>query len=373
MKNKIKVLFVVPYPLNTAPCQRFRFEQYFDLLKCKGITYAVDPFVSPGLHRIIYKKGKYIAKFLYTFCCFLRRFYTVIRAFRYDIVFIHRETSPFGFIFFELFLKHAGKKIIFDFDDAVYLPNFSGANNIARLFKNYNKIKKIISISDVVIAGNSHLERYAVNFNKNVIVIPTTIDTDKYPLIEKERRKNAPVCIGWSGSYTTIQHFILLENVFKRLRDKFNVTIKTIGAPSDFSMKYIPIVAKIWCLENEIEELSGFDIGVMPLPDDEWGRGKCGLKALQYMALGIPAVCSPVGVNREIIQDGVNGFLANSEEEWIEKLSKLIKDHSLRKEIGIAGRKTVEERYSLARNGPVFLDILNNIYQRSSGCKYVKK
>jgi len=357
----MRVLFVVPYPLKTTPCQRFRFEQYLDILERVGIQCIVDSFISRALYRIIYRKGMYLQKTFYTFLCFLKRGFTILRSFRYDVVFIHREACPFGIVFFEYFFKLIGKKIIYDFDDAIYLPNVSSANKIAGFFKNQNKTKKIIALSDIVIAGNTYLKSYVSQFNRNATVIPTTIDSDEYLLVEKKTLNPRPIYIGWSGSYTTTQHLILLKEILEGILKRFKLQIKIIGAPLDFSMGDIPMVVKEWRLDNEIEELSTFDIGVMPLPDDEWGRGKCGLKALQYMALGIPAVCSPVGVNKEIIEDGVNGFLASKEKEWIDKLSFLIESKDLRSKIGEAGRRTVEERYSVKVCKDRYIDLFRNI------------
>lgn len=357
----MKVLFVVPYPINTAPCQRFRFEQYLDIFKREGIYFTVAPFISLPLHKIIYKKGMYFKKTFYIFYCFLKRFLTLLRSFKYDTIFIHREACPFGITLFESFFKLTGKKIIYDFDDAIYLPNVSKANRIARLFKNENKTKKIIALSNVVITGNGYLKDYASRFNKNVIVIATTIDTDKYILIKKPRLKDTPLCVGWSGSYTTVQHFMLLRDVLAKIAARFNIRIKVIGAPSDFSLNGVALIVKEWDIKKEVEELSTFDIGVMPLPDDEWGRGKCGLKALQYMALGIPVVCSPVGVNKEIIEDRVNGFLASSDEEWIEKISRLVEHPELREKMGMAGRITVEEKFSVKRNAPMYFEVIKSM------------
>jgi glycosyltransferase involved in cell wall biosynthesis len=143
----------------------------------------------------------------------------------------------------------------------------------------------------------------------------------------------------------------MLTNVFRKLQERYHVEIKIVG-DINISLENVKIVPEKWSYETEITQLQSFDIGIMPMTDDEWTKGKCGLKILQYMAVGLPCVCSPAGVNKEIVQDGVNGFLANSNEEWIEQLSLLIENPNLRKKLGIVGRKTVEERYSLKVNAP---------------------
>src|SRR5690606_5632004 len=186
----------------------------------------------------------------------------------------------------------------------------------------------------------------------------TTINTKKYKKIKVP--KSNKIVIGWSGSITTIQHFEYAIYFLIKLKNKFGAQIefKVIGDANyvneELSIKGLP-----WNKQTEIEDLSTFDIGIMPLPDDEWAKGKCGLKGLQYMALEIPTIMSPVGVNTEIIQDGVNGFLASTEEEWLSKLGLLIQSEELRKKLGKAGRQTIIERYSIEANKDKYLALLS--------------
>jgi glycosyltransferase involved in cell wall biosynthesis len=156
----------------------------------------------------------------------------------------------------------------------------------------------------------------------------------------------------------------MVANVFIRLSERFpHIKFKIVG--SSFSINGLSnIISKPWSLKEEIEDLRTFDIGIMPMPDNEWTRGKCGFKAILYMSMGIPCVCSPVGVNKEIITDGINGFLADTENKWIEKLSLLIEDSDLRQRIAIAGRMTIEERYSVTVNAPSFLEIINKVFNK---------
>ncbi len=216
-------------------------------------------------------------------------------------------------------------------------------------------------MADKVIAGNDYLAEYGRQFNNNVSVIPTTIDTT-YHQRTGDKKAESRICIGWTGSHTTIAHFEYAIPFLIKLKKKFGdrIYFKVIGdslyTNAELGIKGIP-----WKYETEISDLSEIDIGIMPLPDNEWTKGKCGLKGLQYMALEIPSVMSNVGVNSKIVTDSHNGFLAANEEEWIEKISMLIKDADLRKRIGMTARKTVEEHYSVNSQKEQYLACLRSL------------
>ncbi len=356
----MKVLFIVPYP-SEGPSNRFRVEQYFQYLKNGGIYFSLRPFFSANLYKILYKKSFLFKKILSFIFFTLRRAYDIIDSRNYDVVFIHREAFPFGSLF-EYFFCLTGKKIIYDFDDAIFLPNVSDSNKLIEALKDTTKIEKIIKMSDRVIAGNNFLKDYALGFNKNVSVLPTPIDTDKYrPL--PGRRVSSAIVVGWIGSTTTVKYLDILLDVFRLLLQKYN-NVKFIVVGGIWQRINSPMfMCKEWRLESEIEDLQSFDIGIMPLKDDDWSKGKCAFKIIEYMSVGIPVVASDVGMNSEIIRDGVNGFLAINSDEWIRKLSLLIDKTELRVAIGQAGRQTVEEKYSLKVNAPKFIDILKNIYK----------
>ncbi|MBT9138962.1 MAG: N-acetyl-alpha-D-glucosaminyl L-malate synthase [Syntrophomonadaceae bacterium] len=225
-----------------------------------------------------------------------------------------------------------------------------------------NSIPEILKASSYVITGNDYLRNYALRFNRNVAVIPTSIDTDKYTAKRKASKKKDKIIIGWMGSRSTAFYLEQLKGVFKALSQKYRIGLHIIGA-DEYRIKGVDITNKRWSLEKEVADLRELDIGVAPLIDDGWGRGKCGLKVLQYMGIGIPCVSSNVGVNAEIIVDGVNGFLAGTESEWIEKLSLLIEDKTLRRRLGAAGRRTVEKDFSLKENAPKLKSILKEVFQ----------
>lgn len=357
----MKILFIVPYPTE-GPSNRFRVEQYLPYLKENKIAYSVRPFFSSNLYKILYKKGDFFRKFFFFIFFSFRRVCDVVFSFNFDIVFIHREAFVFGY-FIEWCFKLLGKKIIYDFDDALFLPNVSDTNRFIKIFKDTAKIKEIIKISDHVIAGNSFLMEYALNFNKNVSIIPTPIDTQVYrPLLP--RKMNSDIVVGWIGSATTLKYLDIFPGILKDIFKKYkNIKFKVIGGYWN-KIESSQIVCAEWHLDSEIADLQLFDIGIMPLTDDDWSRGKCAFKIIEYMAVGIPVVASAIGMNNEVIQDGVNGFLAHNEKEWVDKLSLLIENPLLRQKTGSTGRNTVEEKYSVSLNAAKLLAIINKVYYK---------
>lgn len=358
----MRILFILPYSTEGAS-NRYRIEQYLPYLRQKNIEFNLSPFVHRKFYSILYLKGHYFRKAVYFIGALLRRFIDIVRLFRHDIVFIHREACPIGPPFFEWLVTRFNKPMIFDFDDAIFLPSTSKPNSFIEKFKNPNKISYVIKKSRYIIAGNRYLADFALRYNRSVAVIPTSIDTDRYaPAALKD--KDAQVTIGWIGSITTAGFLYELEGVFSELSKKYShIMFKIVGG--NFSPKgFTNIINKPWSLDNELDDLRTFDIGIMPMPDNEWTRGKCGFKAIFYMSMGIPCVCSAVGMNKEIISDGINGFLASNDDEWIDKLSFLIEDHALRQRLGISGRRTAEEKYSININAPKFLGILEKFIDK---------
>jgi glycosyltransferase involved in cell wall biosynthesis len=284
---------------------------------------------------------------------------------RYDVIFIFRDALMTGSTFFEKKFARSKAKLIFDFDDAIWLQNVSDANKKLSFLKDAGKTGTIIKLSDMIFAGNEYLKEYASKFNNNIVIVPTTIDTQMYVSMKKENGQQ-PVCIGWSGSFSTIQHFAIAIPALKRIKDKFGsrVKFKIIGDPNYYCAE-LETQGMAWKAATEVEDLSEIDIGIMPLSDDEWAKGKCGLKGLQYMALSIPTLMSPVGVNTEIIQQGVNGYLPNTEDEWVDTLSKLIEDKEARARIGNAGRQTVIDRYSVDAWKGKYLEYFNRLTEKN--------
>ncbi|MEJ7645124.1 MAG: glycosyltransferase [Chryseolinea sp.] len=350
-----KVLFIVPYPLSKAPSQRFRFEQYFNLLEANEVQIEVQSFLTSENWKIFNQRGKSLGKLLALGSGFIKRIIALFKARRFDFVFIHREATPLGPPVFEWVLaKVLKKKILYDFDDAIWLTDKSNESKLIKLLKWRSKVALICSWSYRVSCGNFFLSSYARNFAKAVIVNPTTIDeVDLNPSPKKDNR----VVIGWTGTHSTLKYLKKVESALQTIQMVHpNVDIMVI-ADKQPRMKLSNLRFVPWNLQTEIDDLKKFDIGLMPLPDDEWANGKCGFKILQYMALGIPAVASPVGVNKQIIENGKNGLLSSSEVEWISQISMLITDQELREVIGSRGREYVLKNYSVASNASTFLSL----------------
>lgn len=355
-----KVLFVASHYRDRAPGQRFRFEQYLEHLESNGFECHLSNIITPEDDRMLYKPGHYFRKFLFTRRAWNRRKANLKQIGEYDIVFIFREALLTRSLHFEKQFSASKAKVVFDFDDAIWLTNVSNANRWFKWLKNPGKTSHIIALADVIFAGNEYLKSFASNYNSNIRIVPTTIDTDEYQRMELPQRES--VCIGWSGSITTIQHFEFALPFLQKIKDRYGdrVDIKVIG-DGNYRHEALGIVGIPWTKQGELKELSSIDIGIMPLPDDEWAKGKCGLKGLQYMALEIPALMSPVGVNTEIIDDGQNGFLASSQEEWVDKLSRLIESEELRKKMGKAARQTVIDRYSVLAHRDRYVQFFNEL------------
>ena len=358
-----KILFVALHRPDRSPSQRFRYEQYIDFLTSNGWECECSYLIPEEWDRSFYAKGHYLVKLRVLMSSVFRRFRDMRKAGSFDVIFIQREAFMLGSVFFEKQFCRSGAKVVFDFDDAIWLENVSQGNKRLAWMKSPGKISRILPLVDMVLAGNEYLAAYASRFNKNVKILPTTIDTERHKR-SRDHNRSSGVCIGWTGSSTTIPHFESAMGALKRIRDKYNgkVSFKVIGDPAYYN-EQLNVHGVPWSLSTEIEELQDIDIGIMPLPDDEWSKGKCALKGLQYMALEIPSVISPVGMNGQLVKDGVNGFLANNEEEWVEKLSRLIEDEALRSSIGKAARKTILEHYSVEVQKMNYLKYLNELLE----------
>lgn len=356
------ILFIVDHRLNRSPSQRYRFEQYLNYFKSYGYNWELSEIITEKDDKIFYHPGNYFKKAIIVLKSFFIRLKDLQRSKNFDIVFIQREALLIGSSFFE---KKFYKKnnVVFDFDDSIWLLDTSPENKKFEFLKNSDKTKVNISNAHAVISGNTYLANYAKQFNKNVTIIPTTIDTSIHKPISKNlASETKKIVIGWSGSISTMKHFEMAIPVLKELLIKYpnQLEIHVIGQAS-YKNKELEIISKSWHSKTEVEDLNCFDIGIMPLPDDEWAKGKCGLKGLSYMACGIATVMSPVGVNTEIIQHNYNGYLATTQNEWLDALSTLIENKEMRELIGRRGLETVVKRYSVEANKHLYIDVFNSL------------
>lgn len=351
----MKVLFVVPYPVGKAASQRFRVEQFLPYLEERSIKYELAPFWGVHTHCVLYRKGHTLQKIAGTLAGFLKRLVLLLQLHKYDFVFVHREATPVGPPWFEwLAAKVFRKKLIFDFDDAIWLRNTSAENMGVAKLKYHSKTASICAWSHKASVGNNFLQQYASKYNRQVVYLPSTLDMAKYSQTKQHAVKE--VVIGWTGSHSTLPYLKLLEPVLQKLERQytFNLVVIADKAPdlNLESLKFVP-----WKPETEIEDLLQFDIGVMPLPDTDWAKGKCAFKALQYMALGIPALVSAVGTNLEAVPNGKGGYTCTTEQEWYNCLEQLILDADLRAQLGATGKAWVAGKYSLQQHLATFLSL----------------
>jgi len=354
----MKILFLTLYPEQIAST-RYRVYQFIPYLKKNGFKCTVIPAISQDVFLKLHSSKKISDKFHYQFIEFINRLNAILRARKYDVVFVQKGLLSLRLKGLPEILLVIAKKIVFDFDDFVNLWPPQKMPGYLSFLEDVNQIPRLIKYAKYNIVGNKYLRDYALAYNSNVSVIPTSIDTNRFYLKEKVSNSNE-VTIGWIGSSNTINYLDIIKNSIKEIAKKYNIKFKII-ADKSISLDGVNCIFKEWKHEEEVEDLHSLDVGIMPLVDNEFTLGKCGLKALQYMASGIPCVLSPVGINKEIVAHGVDGFYADTDDEWIQKLNLLIKDKDLRLEMGLLARKKVEDVYSLKINAPKLKKILENV------------
>ena len=354
-----KVLFICPYPPNLAPSQRFRYEQYLSQLKEKSFDVEISPFFTERAYRHFYQSGNLFSKIYSITVSYLTRALLLLKIPSYDFVFIHREATPAGPPILEFVTaKFFRKRIIYDFDDAIWMTDNKDEARLTKLLKCRWKVSLICRWSYKVSCGNTYLANYARQFNPNVFLNPTTVDADNLHTRRSiPPSSNEKVTIGWTGSHSTLKYLNSIVPVLEIVEKKYPQVTFLVIADRDPQLPLNNLVFRPWRLETEISDLASIDIGMMPLPDDPWTRGKCGFKALQYMAMGIPAVISPVGLNKEIVQHGVEGYWCSTFQDWTSHLEELILSPERRIEMGERGRHTVQDRYSVASNSANFLSL----------------
>jgi glycosyltransferase involved in cell wall biosynthesis len=356
----MRLLCITPYPHSSADT-RYRIEQYLPGLKKAGIQADVRPFMSEKLFTIYAERGRFLTKFREIAGAMDRRLWDVIKAKQYDLIFLHKEAFMFGPPWLEKALRGRSGALVYDMDDA-YWSHPPQMRQIGKALRDPHKIDEIIAFSDQILAGNGRIAEYARRLNPNVTILPTVIDTNRYQ--PRTQNDNEQVTIGWVGRWSSAFYLDKLIDVFREICGKHpQVQIKLIGA-GDVNWPGVKLISQPWCMETEIEDIKSLTIGLMPLEDDGYARYKCGLKLLQYMGVGMPSVASPIGVNSEIIQDGINGYLANTPSEWYDRIDQLIDDPSLRTRLGAQGRHTVETQYSLENTLPLLIQTLHDVVNR---------
>ncbi len=357
MPEPMKILFLTPYPYNKAPSQRLKFEQYYSYFEKEGYQVHKAAFVSNSFWVIIYKKGHYFKKAFYSIAGYLRRIGILFSVPKYDVVYIHLWVTPFGPPIFEWLVTKLAKKVIYDIDDLIYLSYEKG---LLKLLKGKTKPLYLIRHADHVITCTPFLDEFVKKYNSNTTDISSTINSDTYQPVNKYDNSKKLV-IGWSGSHSTSRFLYLLTDVLKEVYQEYPFKLLVMG-DKNFNIEGLETEAVEWTDAIEISTLQKMDIGLYPLPlNDKWVLGKSGLKALQYMMLGLPVVATAIGANFRVIENNVSGFLVTTSEEWKEKLLLLLKDAELRKKIGTEARKKAEAEFSIKATAPVYLSIFNKV------------
>jgi len=359
--KKIKVLILCPSPKGTAATQRLKYEQYLGLLETEGFDFTISSFQTNRFWKIIYKPGRTVEKVFWTFFGYLRRTIDLFRLPFYDIVFVNLWVTPLGFPVFERMIFFFNRKVIYDLDDMVFLKNVDHAKS-RFLDKIKGKKKPIILMRQArhVIVCTPKLEEIALGLNKlkNVTDISSTFNTERFVPVQ-EYNKNEVTVIGWTGTHSTIPFLESLQNVLQKLGQKRKIKLVVIS-DKEYHMPGIDTEFIKWREQSEVSDLHRIEIGLYPIPMNEWSLGKSSLKALTYMAIAVPVVATAYGTNFRVMEDGVQGFLAKDEKEWEDRLIELIDDPFLRKKMGLAGRKRVEEMFSVKVNFPKYLQVFKN-------------
>ncbi|MEX2512913.1 MAG: glycosyltransferase family 4 protein [Cyclobacteriaceae bacterium] len=338
-----KILFLPKYTRMGAS-SRLRTYQYLPLWEKAGYRVLVRPFFTDKYLNDIYAGRR--PGILHVLKCYWRRAWQLLSVGKYDKVIVEKELFPYLPAFAEWLLAKT-KGYTVDYDDAVFHNYDLGKYPVVKRFLP-NKIDRTMKMAELVTVGNVYLKERALAAGSNrIVMLPTVIDPDRYPM--KMHQDKPIVSIGWIGSPSSLRYLEGILPVIEQLQRKFKIILVQVNGNKQ--VKFSGPTEKIpWTEAGEAAAILKMDIGIMPLPDDPWERGKCAYKLIQYMACGLPVVASPVGMNKEVVQHGVNGFLAQSEEEWIEALSKLIQDWKLRKSFGEKGHQLVMEKYTLERN-----------------------
>ncbi|HLA96666.1 MAG TPA: glycosyltransferase family 4 protein [Pyrinomonadaceae bacterium] len=343
----MRVLTLVPSQTGYSPGQRGSIELWEQVLRPEGIELDFVPFETEKLRSVLHSGANNVTKSVEMLKAFGSRVKLLSRVQDYDAVFVYREAALFGPAFLEKMIARK-RPIIYQLDDPLFVPYKSPSNGYLSYLKFFGKIKEIIRISKVVIVNSSHIREYAENFNSNIWQIPSIVDTRRFKY-EPQTDELSRVCVGWSGSPTTLKNIKMLEKPLQEISKENICDIHFIGG-EDFGLRDVNYSAKKWSEETEVEDLRKMQIGLVPLPDNAWNRYKFIMKTAQYMALGIVPVGTPMASNPEVIRHGENGFLAGNDEEWTEYLMLLASDSELRMRLSENAAKDAESHYSLNAN-----------------------
>ena len=358
----LKVLFLTRYPVEGAS-SRYRVYQYVDHLEQLGVGCTVQSFMDSAFYQTNMRPGRTLQKFWMTLKAFLARFLVLLKWKDYDVIYMQRELFPFGPPIIERMLKKRGATIFFDYDDALFINKPSRYNPIASFLRSPSKTRDMFRIADCTVAGNDWLRDSAINEGGHAVTLEVAEDTERY-LHRDNKDADPDVTIGWLGSPSTVKYLDLVHEPLRRIASKYpHVKWEIIGG-NEFSMEGVPWTNTSWSLEAEVDGLARFDIGLMPLPQDDWSNGKSGGKARTYMAAGVVPVCTAIGYNLVLIKDGETGFLCESSDQWFSVISSLIEDKGKRQLIADSAIQEVKARFSQAKQANLMLGLFHEFVSK---------
>lgn len=365
-----RMLVLCPYPEGVAAGQRLKYEQYFDDWRAQGWQIDVSNFMDRAMWDVVWEKGNYLAKVMGVLRGTARRVRDLFRVGGYDLVYVFMWVTPFGTTGFERLVRSQAKALVFDVEDNV-LSEQQGGNAdhlgpIMRLLKGSGKARYLIRTADHVITSSPFLNDFclALNRKRACTYISSSIDTDRFqPATSYSNDK--PVVIGWTGTFSSKVYLDLLAGVFQRLAARLPFKLRVIGN-FDYELPGVDLEVLRWSAQKEVAQLQGLDIGVYPLPIDDWVLGKSGLKAIQYMAFALPCVATEVGTTPMLIRDGENGLLVQTEAEWEAALARLLLDPELRRRLGQAARSDAVAKYSLNAIAAQYRAVIAHAQQEGS-------
>lgn len=360
-----RLLVICPYPVGVAAGQRLKYEQYLDDWKSNGYEVTIAPFMDMRMWSKLYESGHFLSKFFGTIRGCLRRIRDLVRIPFYDGVYIFMWVTPVGSSFFERMAVWLAKKVVYDVEDNIFVEKGNELNRFAKLLKSPAKTEVLVTGADHVITSSPILNDYCQKMkgSDECTFVTSSVNANRY-LAAPSKPDDQKVVIGWTGTFTSKVFLDELKPVFVELQSERDFKLTVIGN-FDYDFPEIDCETIRWTKENEIQDLQQFDIGVYPLPNEDWVLGKSGLKVIQYMAMSLPTVSTRYGTATEIINHGENGFLADTQDEWVELLKQLIDNQRLRLQMGLAARKTVNERYSTNVVRAQYQQVLDSVFRKS--------
>ena len=345
------MLVLCPYPVGVAAGQRLKFEQYYDDWRAEGWEVVPAPFMDQALWKVVFEKGHRLAKLIGVAKGYSRRLRDLLRIGRYDLVYSHMYVTPIGSSLFERLTRKLARRLLFDVEDNVILDSrrvaIDNPNPLLRFVRGTGKARYLIRTADHVVTSSPALNErcLAINAKQRCSYISSSVDTDRF-LPVNAYANDRPVVIGWTGTFSSRVYLDILSPVFQALAKRRTFRLRVIGN-FDYALPGVELEVIRWTAEREVEDLQGIDIGVYPLTIDEWVTGKSGLKAIQYMAFGLPCVATDVGTTPNIIRHGDNGLLVRRADEWQSALEQLIDQPNLRRRLGEQARRDVVANYSI--------------------------